>query len=189
MKKKILLLFLMLSIASAHAMEKPQKETLAVFLYRMHVKKALLDHRMSKQSEAAVPYAFLRLYETRRPSHQDVKELKSTDNWHIMLLQLNGYSVITAITIASDLIYEKKKDWIALLCSLGISLTLKDKEMIFFMEWQHDPLKFERRWELIKAQRSPNSSFFEWPTEMIVEIIEYVEGSGLLIPKESMFSK
>ncbi|HRN77900.1 MAG TPA: hypothetical protein PLU71_01555 [Candidatus Dependentiae bacterium] len=159
------------------AMEKSQKESLDSFMESMREENDFIQKELLKFYPVSASW---------------VKELNVLDFIDISRnapgLNLQGYSLI-GITLLKNISFNEKQQVIRQLLQNGVKPMQKDIDIAFFYEYQHDPLKFERRWEVIKGYYSPNSSFVRLPKELILEIMKHVENQDLLIPKENMPSK
>lgn len=190
-KISILVISLLCIGCAIVAMEKPQEESkLASFIARMQAKNNIMQQELLKFRTA-----------TNRPMNEldtriDILDVsKQNPNFKLFdysfpLIYITPLPSFIGITILQrNMDFNKKQQVIKQLLQNGVKPTQDDIDIAFLYEYQHDPLKFERRWEVIKGYYSPDSPLSMLPTEMIFEIIKHMKNDNLLIPKENMPSQ
>jgi len=210
MKKLYTLSLIALLVGGAvQAMEKPaEKESLDAFIKRMQGERkqlvnkinqitkddlidALLDFDPYPQVKTqGVPNFFIGLYDIRNNRRGLILFQRDLDQGqlkinNIKMVNLDGYSAISAVAI-SNVDYEIKQKWIKQLIDQGVVPNQKDKDMAALIEYEQDPDKVERRYELLRqAQMATGRPL---PKEMMQEILKDIEKEPL-IPKGTPTAK
>jgi len=139
---------------------------------------------------AEAPVLFTQMYNQPEKTKDEIekmaKEQASEMFWNtVKELQFKDCSVISVIAISS-LSYKEKQNLIKLFINHGVLPNQKDKDMAALIEYENDPDKFERKYQITVASYG-EKGLGVLPVDMIREIAKHLDDP--LIPEGTLTRK